>query len=356
MDEMESAMIDTYQYAKNIRMNSESNRGSMLSTVNRLHKYLCSTMLPESYFQGITPILEIFPDALADTFMLEYTLEEERDRPDFSLCFWNQPSIARIFAGEDPFVHLPAYLLANSIWCRFREFWIYRHNNPALFQDMANFWLEFDMIAEKVPDFPVPSVFLRVNSHDYRDWFMDGLEIIMDQVIPSPVKQQLQKLFTLLPENARVSQIGSLQARNQESLRLYVRMADHRQMFGLLDQLGYPGDLKPLAAFIDSLAGSAGYLKLQFNMGPEILPKIAIELLNPPEKAGWKPLIENLITHRLCTGAYHEFLLNWPDSILVQEPKARNYLLLYKYISHLKIIYEPGVPLSAKAYLGVTYS
>jgi hypothetical protein len=348
-------MINSYQFAKKIRMNPESNRNSMQATVNRLKRWLCSAKLPESYFHHISPILDIFPDASADTFLLEYNLKQEHGLPDFSVCFWNNRPVVSVFAGQDPYVRIPAYLYTHIVWQRLRDFGIHLQNNAADFTNMSNFWLEFD-IAPEMPELPVPSFFMRINTDQYQDWFVDGMEIIRGKAISGPVKRQLQKLFALLPDNARVSQIGSFQARNWESVRLYIKMADHRQIIRFLNQMGYPGGLPPITAFWDCFSHWAGYVKLQMDIGPELLPKIAFEFLNDPANESWPSFIDQLCDHQLCAGANRDLLLNWTDSVFVQEAGQNDYLLLYKYISHIKVIYEPGAPLSAKAYLGVTYS
>ena len=355
MNGMEQAMIDTYECAKQIRMNSESNRGSMHSTISRLKPRLCSARLPESYFRHISPILDIIPDAAADTFMLEYKLEEEQGFPDFSVCFWNERSVTDILAGQDPYVHIPPSLYTHTIWRQLRDFWIHWRNSANVSHHLANFWLEFD-INETIQTFPVPLAFIRVNTAQYQEWSTDALQIIMGKTIPNPTKQQLRRLFELLPAGARVSQIGSLQARCLESLRLYIKIPGHREMACFLRQMDYPGNLEPVMAFFDGFANWGGYLKLQLDIGPEILPKIAVEFLDDTGGGLWKPLIAKLCDKQLCAGANREFLLNWPDSALVREPGGNRYLHLYKYISHIKVIYEPKIPLAAKAYLGVTYS
>lgn len=347
--------MDTYEYAKQIRMNSKSNRGTMCSTVSRLKPHLCSGRLPESYFRRISPILDIIPDAAADTFMLEYKLEDERGLPDFSVCFRNERSVTDILAGQDPYVHIPSSLYTNTIWRQLRNFWIYWRNCADFSHHLANFWLEFD-IGETIQTLPVPSAFIRVNSAQYRDYFTGALEIIMGKTIPDPTKQQLRRLFELLPGGARVSQIGSLQARRVESLRLYIKMPGYREMACLLRQMGYPGDLRPVIAFLDDFGNWGGYIKLQLDIGPEILPKIGFEFLNDTGDDIWGCLITKLCDNQLCAGANRKFLLNWTDSAFIQEPGEKSCLLLYKYISHIKVIYEPGASMTAKAYLGVTYS
>lgn len=314
-------------------------------------------LFPSGYYEKISSILEIFPDALTRTFFIETVLNNDISDPDIIIHFSNYPDVKKILAGKDPNIKISDRIFDNNIWQNLREFWYEWDKNGSDLEDVNAMWLEFDTGRDfTVP--PIPSVFFRVDSSGYADWIVNtALSKLKGYKIDDTVGKKLELCFLSLPDGAIVSQIGTMLARQSEGVRLYIKRIKKSDCIPYLHKIGYSGDIDEAGKLCNKLSEFAPIINLQIEVDENISPRIDFECKLDPQAPEWNIFFYWLKENNLCTERNAEMLKSWQKKYVNNNPTSGSMpVYMLKYVNHIKIVYEPGKDLIAKGYRGLTYA
>ncbi len=336
-------------------------------------------LIPAQALAEIAQIARHLPGAITDFFGFECPLGSHCTGAGFGICCRTSHISQEILAGNrlawDPF----AQLADSAVWQRIREFcreWA--KPESALHGAVHNIWFEFD-VGRTRSQLPVPSVFLGTHqigpssirtgtcgSRDESPWLMGlALPILLGGEMRPAVHSEVERALEALPANVRVFQVGSMLARESQAVRLCLRGIGTWQIPEYLEAIGWEGGWHLLEDLLEQLGQTLTRVDLAVDITDTVLPKIGLECY-PDVRAD--SFLEFLALRELCTQPEVEALRAWPRTVDESaEPERWPGNLLsascelggalhsafVRKVHHVKLDYRPGLPLRAKAYLGV---
>ncbi len=360
----------------------DSLKNALLVSKTGLDEKLVSTDAI-SQMSLIADLLPTFPTA--SQAGLECHLGMSEPTADFFAAFSTLNSGREALArGYQPLANLED----NSVWNRVYEFckhWTDKHS--ALYNEVDRVWLEFDLVKPQPSKVPEPNFFFgtakgvkneaddnlsfdRV-SENYNWITEEALRFLRNKPLPDSIKQNLLNCFSSLPPGGRVFQLGVMLPRQAESetVRLCISNIAISDIPQYLKDIGWQGSVTKLQSVLADLTPFANSISLNIAVGDYIFPKIGLECYiekNPKINPKWNSFLSYLVEQKLCTPEKADALLNYPgysSEYHHQELWPRNLANASKFINnsfnstlvrvlhHIKIVYQPERPLTAKAYL-----
>jgi hypothetical protein len=263
-------------------------------------------------------------------------------------------------SGEWP--QSPAWRSLHPFW----EEWL--DESSTLHQNVSATGLEFDMERSTKMG---PAVFVALRNVGANPELLAAVAArFADGASVARADSTLRACVEALPDRASIQFIGAMRSRAGSALRVNVSGLPAGRIAGYLKAAGWPHPVESLGPIVTALGGLADDLALCLDITDRLLPRIGIECIlreQPLHESRWRQLLDYLTSFDACSMAKGRALLTWTGDIL--EPQARGLwpanlfwgdrLLgaravstFYRYLSHTKVIYEPGQPIEAKAYLG----
>ncbi|MCA1992793.1 MAG: class I SAM-dependent methyltransferase, partial [Coleofasciculus sp. S288] len=336
-------------------------KGSLADYLKVVTPYLHPDLVtPEALFH-IQSLAQTIPSCSLAGF--ECHLDAEQSRVDFLV------QLSRYTLS------LPESLLTYPVWQAFREFyqeWL--QPSSFLHQGVKNLGLEFDL-AEQSSDVKIPSILLDLNAETANE--AQGLiKLVTDVYLrltgypqSSTLESNLQLCTNSLPDGARIASFGVMLSRPIQALRLLVTGIAPQQVPDYLVRIGWSELTDTLSPLVLSLSKFVSSLVLSFDVSDTIHPKIGLEChleKQPRSDPSWELLLDYLVTRGLCTPSKQNALLAWPGlSQKADYPEvwpsnliwgdlvfgSKAFSVFWRTIHEIKIVYQPGRPLLAKAYL-----
>ncbi|MGA7731965.1 MAG: hypothetical protein WCD37_11935 [Chloroflexia bacterium] len=375
---------------------SEIDLGTFAEYLRPIGPHMPPQLISPSSFANISRTAHVLPGALAmGLFGFECRLAEEAPVADFQLCadaaFNAKNSLARTIASGN------VLLNNHRVWQRINDFVeAWSASESLLNKHLRNIWLEFD-ISDAPREVPVPSIFLGLYTSEERRSTpaennngtaneradpstiqvvcLNALTLLMGNPVLEPVAQKFREAIQKIPAPGEVGFVGTMLARNVNAFRMIVRGLDRMRIIEYLSHLHWPGQLSEVEAALDSTSRFSDYLWLNIDVGEHIYPKISWECYfnkraQPQDDGRWQEFLDYLVESEMCLPAKREGLLAypavigqstagalWPDSLRLLS-RALGPLALRRCVTalhHIKIVYQPGRPLEAKAYLCAHY-
>lgn len=327
---------------------------------------LSPTLVPPDSLQRIRRVARSLPFGLTDFFGFECRLGESRAPTDVLFAVLRR--------------QVPELIHCDPSWRSLRDFARSWSDPTGVLHDrVANIWLEFD--TEQVPASGAvapPNIFLatkEIPGPDRRmpSWCVDtALGVLRGGGLASAERTTLQHCVEQLPAPARVFQVGSMLARPGSGTRICVRDIDARQILRYLHTIGRPDDDGALSGLLDEFAPLVDAVDLDIDIGEHVGPKVGLELRYEPRDvplARLGALFARLVALGVCSQAQQEALSAYPGTLvptgacaaqwpppLVEMSRllgGRAAGVLRRAVHHVKLVHEPGRPISAKAYLEV---
>lgn len=336
-----------------------------------LHPALVSPETMNAILETANPL----PGGLTEFFGFECPLGSEEGKADFLISARPSTGGRDVLVSRKPGRELPARFREDPIWARIFNFaaaW----SDPAspLCDQVQNLWLEFD-IDGKPPSIPPPSVFmgsgaLCAGTADGRWLTGIAIPLLRGREEEPEVVKQIDWCLKALPAGSCIFQVGIMLARQAKPVRLCVRgvpadgLADHAA------GCGWKGPAGELRSLVKLLAGISERIDLDMDAGETILPKLGLECYPARGKAELRLLLDGLVSQGLCTPRKAGALAGWtgiatertsrevwPGELLQMSDLlgGRSFSAFYRWVHHVKVNFEPGLPLQAKAYLGVQH-
>ena len=361
---------------------------SLNEMVTAIAPTIPSALIAPQNLAAIGSVAQHFPMTLSTTVGFECPLSMAADA-DFFLRVsgaWGQsilsgvshpPPILKQLCLESE-VFPPSFdnLWNDPTWRRIRQF-AHRWADPAslLHKAVEDIWLEFD-IAPDGQSFPSPSSFFGITSPGLTSfaWISHtALPLLLGEPIKASAERTLQQCFASIPTSARLFQVGVLTSRAHAAdvspaIRLYIQNMQLPQLKSTLSRLSWTGDVELLAQLITRVCQGKGHFSLQLEIQDALSPVIAVECYFQ-NRSEWRQVLNRLVITGFCSPERAQALLAYPGYVRAQDQLApfpkllENWstqlspyreCLLVKRLAYLKFTYQPGQPLLAKAYLGLS--
>lgn len=245
-------------------------------------------------------------------------------------------------------------------WDRLRDFCT-RWADPTseIYDAVGTVWLEYDAAGSDT-DSPVPNVLVGLMQRPgmTRDDSLRvaelALELLLGGPLPVGIAHNLALCHSALPPEGALFQVGVMLGRNQPGVRACVATLPTTDIGAYLARIGWPGPVDELAGLLGPLTTCPVQMALGLDVGPVILPRIGVEYYPEWERRPWldprwTALLDHLVAAGLCTPQKHDTLLAWPGRTYARFLWTSTFL---RGLNHVKLVYQPGSPLSAKAYFG----
>jgi hypothetical protein len=260
----------------------------------------------------------------------------------------------------------------HPAWNRVREFCT-RWDDPSspLHHGVRETWLEFDLEVDG-PAIPSPSLFfgLRLETPPDHAYAIAEQALYALDYEPGQLPRPLRQCFEACPSQAPVNQIGVMLSRRTDALRVCNEARTLDPVIPYLMQVGWPGPIDELDHLIAELMPLADpHVMIDIDVSARTHPKLGLELSfgnQPEDEPRWAALLDVFVAHELCTSAKRDALLDWPGvTVPTSEPvpwpghlivaslsrPPDQFSAFVRRLLHVKIVYQPGQPLEAKAYL-----
>ncbi|WNG36513.1 hypothetical protein F0U61_24660 [Archangium violaceum] len=348
---------------------------TMLDYLRVAEPHLPAELVSPEAFADIAPIARALPPCTGSGF--ECRLGEPDARADFLVRVQTHDGTRGAFAGRNPDVRPPAELLENPVWRRVFDFCA-RWSNPEnpLHADVEDFWLEFD-VAGRPTTAPTPAIFFGPRQEQPEPLNLVALAtgVMRGEPGPATLRDSVRRCYEALPPGGSVYQVGMMLSRPIDALRLCVRGIPTPRLTGYLREIGWDGPTGELDALLSSLAPHTDRICLALDVGERVFPKLGLEcyvdaLTLGGFKERWKPLLEHLVGRGLCRPEKRDALLSWmglsdhrtererwpPNLVRGAEAQGPGTVSLFmRYLNHVKLVFQPGAPLEAKAYPGLKH-
>ena len=347
-------------------------------------------LISPSAFRDIASVARVLPATLAyNMFIFECRLAEMAPRADFSVVA--TPSRGReSLAGFHPTSTLAARLMSDPVWSRVADFAVrWADPSSALYRAVDNVWLEFDVDGAPAV-IPIPSVFFGLQpsgqegaSRVAYERVVDGYRATAEKAIGllsgselAPRKlETLSDCFRALSSAEHVLQVGLMLSRGAEAVRLCIKLRSVERIVEYLAKVGWPGSEADVVGVLEPIASLVDYVCLDIDVGETVHHKIGLECSfggkkQPRTEPRWGVFLDSLVRDGLCTADKRDALLAYPGYVDenaegIPWPRAlrrasqlfggRSLSMYIRSLKHVKIVYQPGEGLEAKAYLAVKH-
>ncbi len=271
--------------------------------------------------------------------------------------------------------NLPERFLTAPAWQFLQDFYQdWASPNSSLYQEIENIGLEFDLNGQ-LPQVPIPCIFLKFNQEtviDAQNLIKMTNRLLKFRVSPL-LESNLRRCADSLPTDATISHLGAMLSRPANAVRVNVKGISPEQLSDYLVQIGWSDPTNTFSTLTSTLSEFVDSIILSFDVGDTVLPRIGLEcFLNnqpyeePHEEPRWQLFLDYLVEAGLCTPAKKNAFLAWPglsqkSSVPDLWPSnisfgdrflgSRAFSIFWRRVSHIKLVYQPGVPLEAKGYL-----
>lgn len=302
-----------------------------------------------------------FPAALASIYVLENRLQADAEQVDFSLCVNHGTDGAKIMGSG-----IPSHYLDQPAWAGVSAFcqrWI--TSGSTLDEQVGHIWLEFDAAGEGIPP---PAIYLgpkfdgdklRVWRGDLA-WLLDeALTLLNGAPVNPTILDQVRRCLVVLGEypEAQIFEVGLMLSRPPvDFVRLCLRGIPKMRILEYLGRIGWKGEQAAVQEAINLLDSAEG-IELYVDVGMEILPRVGLECrLDPPHNSDqsylrWEGLLNTLVEKSLCTAPKRDGLLAWSGMNRGRLPGEEQVRMLWRLLSHIKLVCAPGRPIEAKGYM-----
>jgi len=338
-------------------------------------------LVSKDNFREILNVARLFPGNLTSFLGFECRLGESNARADWAFAISGLNGDRYVLTNLLKEGYLPGQLLDQNEWRQIRDFSKAWADPESILNDKVQcFWLEFDMPKDS-PDIPVPCVFFgptklpegaSVNDFSNYDWLTKmALPLLRGQPLSKAIEFNLKNCVERMPKNATLFQIGTLLSRSVNGVRIYINKLQPKDVLPYLNSIGWFDETGEFTRLINDIKDMADRFVLSFDVNEDgIGPRVGIELSFDSNvfqnETRWVKLLDYLVAKGLCLSEKRDALLSYSGSEKeftdgIMEPlKAVSGNLnnifsstIVRYISHIKVVYQPGEILEAKAYPAV---
>jgi len=348
----------------------------------KAESFLSEKLVSKKNFKDIVKIAKYFPSNLTSFLGFECHLGVEKPKADWAFAISGVGKDREVFTDLIKEGKFPENFLNQPEWMqisKFAEAWA--DPNSVLNDKVQCFWLEFDM-PDSAQGIPIPCVFfgptkpssdLPVNEISQYDWLIkNALPYLKGKNLPEDIENTIKNCLKKMPENSILFQIGTMLSRESNAVRLHICKIKPEQVMPYLKEIGYEDESGELEGLIEELKDKADRFVISYDVTDNgIAPRIGIELSftsNLFHNEDWSKLFDYLVKKGICYPEKRDALMDYMGTsdddyfsggIMKPVTSSANILetinsaKTVRYINHVKIVYQAGKSLEAKAYPAV---
>lgn len=356
---------------------------TLASTVDYLdfiEEYVPEDLISQNNFSQLKNLAGNFSGGLTSFFGFESRLGSSKAKVDFSFAVSSKRGERGALLNLITKNNLPDAFYMHSEWQQLSNFTLaWTDSNSILHDKVLGVWLEFD--EDSFFETSVPCVFIHtipiktcsINTISQYSWLTDvAIPPLMGHRLSKKMEEQLFDCIQKMPPRASIFQVGTMLSRSTYGLRLVINRIHSNQIIPYLKSIGWSDESEGLSSFIKELEKYITRFVLHIHIDGKVDPKIGVECSfysgSGGRKKDWSDFLNYLVEKGLCLPEKQDSLLRFTgveleditndydlDSFIpsVKLPDDGYSRASVRFISHIKIIYQSGHPLEAKAYLGV---
>jgi hypothetical protein len=339
---------------------------SLAGTIDCAAAHLPPGLITADAWALVRQIADSLPASLTNWVDFECRLRGDAAQVDVSLRIDRRgrdqlAGHARVRSAQSPPAARPAWRRVAS----FTREWA--DACTSIHRDVDAMWLEFDVDPRADLAAARPRVFVDLAPHARTAPRRPGaiasaLAPFVGRVAPAWVTGGVARCLAALPPDAGVLYVGLPAGERVATVRLCLRGLDHSRAAEYLGAAGWPGDIadfrRRLAAW--HRPGPARFacgaiLHVDLDARGGLGSRIGLEypLRRRPQVKGGvaeSGLLDDLVACGACAPAKRDAILAWPGCGMTVLPHELWPSLVLRRISHVKIVYDSGRPIEAKAY------
>jgi hypothetical protein len=338
---------------------------SLQDYLNVVKPHLPEVIVSRQTLASLEKLANLLP--IGSMILLESRLADNQPRIDLSLGF----GPTRLFPSDA--------LIASLFWQKiqlFSEIWTTK--GSIINQNIEDIWLEFDLDQE-TDILTIPCYFLTIKEAIFKN---QNPKIVVEKILKlmSALNLQsftdtqiklLEKCLNSLPTSAKIVQLGSMLTRNSKPLRVNIQGLSGSQITDYLATITDQAIDENLLEIISIFEVFTDRIVLTFDLETDTIgTRIGLECFlekQVKKEPRWTQFLDHLVKIECCTLEKRNALLNWPgliqkkdhqhlwpENLTRLEPWMNQDIksVFFRTINHLKLVYQPNIPLEAKAYLG----
>ncbi len=324
-------------------------------------------------------ISKCFPHNLTTFLGFETRLWESDNRADFAFAVSGVGKDREILKESLSNGSLPSSMIKQPEWKKILNFSKYWSKSNSLLKNKVQcLWIEFDM-PDEMSEIPAPRVFFgpsklpsNIKNNDPNNylWLTEkAVPLLKGKDISENIKLRIFNCIKRMPKNSSLFQVGTPLSENKESIRLHINKIKPEQIVPYLIDIGWQYKTDELSNLVEELKEFVTRFVLSYDIDKDgIGPKIGIELSfkenNFQNEGRWENLLDYLVKKNLCIPEKRDALLQYQGTIDQDEfsgailkpltaastPVNESATKYVRYINHIKIVYEQGKIIKAKAY------
>jgi hypothetical protein len=189
------------------------------------------------------------------------------------------------------------------------------------------------------------------------------------------VLETLSDCFRALSPSEHVFQVGLMLSRGAEAVRLCINLRSVERTVEYLVGVGWLCSEADVLGVLEPIANLVDHVRLDIDVGETVHHKIGLECYfdgnkQPRTEPRWGDFLDSLVRDGLCTADKRDALLAYPGYVDenaegIPWPRAlrrasqllggRSLSTFIRSLHWVKIVYQPGEGLEAKAYLAVNH-
>jgi len=352
---------------------------SPLQYLNVIQPHIPQELISQQNLNQIKNIAEEFTEGLTSFFGFESRLNQPNTQSDYLIAVSSQKGerekLLNLIKKRD--IHQTP--TTSTKWKNIQSFtekWA--DQTSELYNKILGIWLEFDISSTntQIPSIFLQTIPLRINTkHDINNlqWITEeALPQLNGKKLPQNVKEKFYEALQKLPQGSSVFQIASMLSRDTHGIRLVIKRIQPQDIVPYLQSLGWKDQNNGLKNHINEIKKYSDCIRLHINVTDSIDTTIGLECFISPEKYhqgnGWNEFFNHLIEKKACLPTIKNAVLTFPGVTQENPDDEFNYetyqpsvklsddtvsKAIVRYISHIKINYQPGKQIQAKAYTGV---
>jgi hypothetical protein len=323
-----------------------------------------------------------FPGGITSFFGFESRLNSPVPRADYLVAVSSRggerEALVRLLRNGS----LPERFTAMPEWQNIGRF-VLEWANPKsiLYTNVLGLWFEFD-VADQPGDTLVPCIFLhtiplRITTKGDKEklsWLTKtAFPLVTGKKVPRKIRKRLLQTIEKLPKDAFIMDAGVMLSRGTPGVRLIITRISPREILPYLTAIGWSEENEGLPQLLSELEEKVSRLVLHITVTEEgVEQKIGLECSFSPDRYSfetrWSSFFEYLVKKGLCLPKKKDAVLQFIGAE-IEDPEKDFDLAVYKpilkiqhtkcskalvrFISHVKLVYDHGCVLQAKAYPGV---
>jgi hypothetical protein len=358
-----------------------SNRLQATDFLCLVEPHLSEVLISPQNYAEIKNLIDYFTGNITSFFGFESSLNTSDNESDFLFAVSSKRGEREALLHLIENGNFPDTFCQKPEWQRITKFTLaWTDPNSILFHKVLGLWFEFDS-ENLVSDVPTPNIFIHpvpiqmcpskdISQHT---WLIHtALPILKGRRLPKIIEQKIMNCIQKLPLDSSLFQVGIMLSRPTSQIRLVMKRMHPNQIIPYLNSIGWTDETNGLSSLIDELAKYITRIVLHISVGEKIDNKIGIECSFYPDlynkETRWTDFLTFLTEKGLCLSKKKSAVVHFPG--VDQEDTTNDFDLksymtavkitendnfsraLVRYISHIKLSYEPNYPLEAKVYSG----